>query len=209
MSTVADLELSIIRVACIFLFISFVFKFSLRRLNGFDALGLIVLLLASFNPMLKKYGSALLEMVFLGIVVGALAIKAGSNRRGTLFISGILVLSDAIVNYKQLIGPLEDLNDCLPIMVGTGIQAFLLALVAYALIETRSHKKDEEGEQEVRVWLIIVLGASVFASFFHMYTCQKESENSVLGGFFNFVRVIVVAIACVANGEDEMIPDEI
>ena len=207
MSTVADLELSTIRVAFVFLFISFVVKFALRRLNGFDALGLNVLLLAPFSPTLKKYGSDIVEIILLGIVVGALAMKAGSNRRGTLFISGILVFSDAIVNYKQLIGPLEDIDDCLPIMVGTAIQAFLLALVTYALVETGSHKMDEEGEQEMRLWLIIVLGVSVFSSFFHMYTCQKES--SVLGGFFSSVRVIVVAIACVANGEDEMVTDEI
>ena len=51
--------------------------------NGFDLLAVFVATVAVASPFLEDF-SFILEMVVIGVTIGALSYRAGANRRGLL-----------------------------------------------------------------------------------------------------------------------------
>ena len=109
-------------------------KISLKKLNGFDVLAVVVLASASVKSLINETGY-ILEIVVLGIVMATVTFNAGANRRGTLFVSGILVLSDAMVQYEDIVGELDDLDKCMPVKTGAAVQSLLLGIIFSRSVE--------------------------------------------------------------------------
>lgn len=199
-----------IRVGFGFVLLSFVFKLLLKRLNGFDVLALIVLAAGALTPLTGEAG-VLIEMVLFACGVAVLAASGGAGRRGVLFISAAILLSDVMVGYEHFVDRRADDPDaCTPVDVGAAAQALLFCFVCYATVHSDGGSyrpsSDEERENEMRAWLAAVIAVSTIRSAFAARECRSGKHE--WGEILTLLRVGVLAGVCVINGEDEMKRDE-
>ncbi|MBE35213.1 MAG: hypothetical protein CMI16_06620 [Opitutaceae bacterium] len=215
MAKLADLELAMVRVTAGFVLFFLCVKYFMRRLNGFDVLAFVVLGIASAKPYTGQTGFILDTVAFV-VVVAVVAMTAGANRRGTLFLSGLLLFSDAMVRHRQIVGQIEDMSPCTPTQIGAATQAVLFLTVGYALAGDddagsgfggRSSRPDEK-ESEMRAWLALLVGASAVGSVLAAYGCEDSNRDGTRS-LANTARVLTTAIVCFANGEDETEPNEL
>jgi hypothetical protein len=211
MATLADLELSMMQVTAGFVFLYVCLKYAIRRLNGFDVLALLVFGVASFRPYTKEKVGFILDTVFFVVVVALVAVAAGANRRGTMFLSGLLLFSDAMVRHREIVGEVEDVKSCTPIQLGAAAQALLFFTVGYVIVgeddrgSFRATSRAEEKESEMRAWLALLIGVSAAAAVFTGFHCdapKRDGANSLV----NTVRILTTGVVCLANGEDETEP---
>lgn len=210
MAKLSDLELAMIRVAAGFVLFFLCVKFFMRRLNGFDVLAFVVLGIASVRPYTGQAGFILDTVAFV-VVVAVVAMTSGANRRGTLFLSGLLLFSDAMVRHRQIVGEIEDLSPCTPTQIGAATQAVLFFTVGYALAGDddsgggfggRSFARRDDKENEMRAWLALLLGVSAGGAALAAYGCDDPNREGTRS-LANTIRVLAAAIVCFANGEDE------
>ena len=183
-------------------------KITQRKLNGFDALTVAILASANVKPYLHESGY-IVEIALIGIVMSALAHSAGASRRGMLFISGVFVVSDVLVDSTNLVGVIEGLEGCAASKIGATVQGSLLILVIYATAnaeEERGVCAEGAPHGEVQAWIAVILAFSALRSALVSFACNKE--NQVLPALANFGRTIILASACIANGADETVQDD-
>lgn len=199
-----------IRVGFGFVSATFILKLCLKRLNGFDVLALIVLAAGSSRPLTGEAG-VLVEMVLFACGVAVIAASGGAGRRGVLFISAAILLSDVMVGYEHFVDRRADDPDaCTPADVGAAAQALVFCFVCYATSQSEGGgyrpSSDDERENEMRAWLAAVIAVSTFRSMFAARECRsgKHDWSEIL----TLLRVGVLAGVCVINGEDEMKRDE-
>lgn len=202
-----------VRVSAGFVLFFLCVKLSMRRVNGFDVLSFVVLGIASAKPFTGRTGF-ILDTVSFVVVVAVVAMTSGANRRGTLFLSGLLLLSDAMVRHRQIVGEIEDLSPCTPTQIGAGTQIVLFFMVSYALAGDddsggggfggRSTRPDDK-ETEMRAWLALLLGVSAAGATLAAYGCEDPNREGTRS-LANTIRVLTAAIVCFANGEDETEP---
>lgn len=199
-----------IRVGFGFVSATFILKLCLKRLNGFDVLALIVLAAGSSRPLTGEAG-VLVEMVLFACGVAVIAASGGAGRRGVLFISAAILLSDVMVGYEHFVDRRADDPDaCTPADVGAAAQALVFCFVCYATSQSEGGgyrpSSDDERENEMRAWLAAVIAVSTFRSMFAARECRsgKHEWSEIL----TLLRVGVLAGVCVINGEDEMKRDE-
>ena len=200
-----------VRVATGFVLFFLCVKYFMRRLNGFDVLAFVVLGIASAKPYTGQAGFILDTVAFV-VVVAVVAMTAGANRRGTFFLSGLLLFSDAMVRHRQIVGEIEDMSPCTPTQIGAATQAVLFLTVGYALAGDddarggfgggRSSSRLDEKESEMRAWLALLVGASAVGSVLAAYGCDDPNRDGTRS-LANTARVLSTAIVCFANGEDE------
>jgi hypothetical protein len=191
-----------------FVFLSVGLKCWMRKMNGFDALAIAVLVTANLNPYLKQFGY-IVSISLTGIVVAALASGAGASRRGILFLSSVIIFSDVLAESSKIVGEIEGLENCAPEKIATVLQGTLLSMMLYASTaedNLRDCSSETELQMELKLWLCVIIGCSTARSFFATLTCDHESKVSV--ELTNFLRTILLVAACVANGADETVQDE-
>lgn len=204
--------MAMFRVAFGFVLVSFVVKLALKRLNGFDALGLVVLGGAVLKPFLGEVGYVS-ELVIISFSVAVIAASGGGSRRGVLFISATLLLTDVMVDYEHFIprraDDMHDEDACTPVDMAAAVQVLLFCFVSYAASVggngSHNQNMDDEREVEMRTWLAAIIAASAVRSMFVARECRGEHYSAVL---FNMFRVAVLAGGCVMYGEDELKSDE-
>jgi len=201
MATSGELRLLTVQMFGLFVFILTTFKLVLNRVNGFDALAVLVLAVSSTITYTGVYGY-IAESVVFGIVVAIFAMTGGANRRGMLFLAGTLILSEVLIKYKRILGELDDLDACTPIVFGSIIQACLFASMAYNFVNEHEASDGDKNEYEKRTWLTFILLVSSLSTAFKALACTHES-TSITSLYLDTFRVLVLAVACVANAEDE------
>lgn len=197
-----------VRVSAGFVLFFLCVKYLMRRLNGFDVLAFVVLGLASAKPYTGQIGFILDTIAFV-VVVSVVAMTSGANRRGTLFLSGLLLFSDAMVRHRQIVGEIDDLSPCTPTQIGAATQAVLFLMVGWALAGDddgggfggRSGRRDDK-ESEMRAWLALLLAVSAGGATLAAYGCDNPNREGTRS-LANTIRVLTAAIVCFANGEDE------
>lgn len=204
-----------VRVSAGFVLFFLCVKYLMRRLNGFDVLAFVVLGIASAKPYTGQAGFILDTVAFV-VVVSVVAMTSGANRRGTLFLSGLLLFSDAMVRHRQIVGEIEDMSPCTPTQLGAATQAVLFVMVGWALAGDddgrgggfggHSGRRDEK-ESEMRAWLALLLGVSAVGATLAAYGCDKPNREGTRS-LVNTARVLSTAIVCFANGEDETEPND-
>ena len=191
------------RSALLFVLFNVAVKISLRKLNGFDALSVSILVSANVKPFLHESGY-IVEIALIGIVMSALAHSAGASRKGMLFISGVFVVSDVLVESTHLVGEIEGLEECGASKIGATAQATLLMMVLYATLNTEEDQATPQSEMQS--WIALILASSALRSALVSYRC--ENKNQVLPDLASFARIIVLVSACTANGADETAQEE-
>ena len=170
----------------------------------------VVLGLVSAKPYMGQTGFILDTVAFV-VVVAVVAMTAGASRRGRLFLSGLLLFSDAMVRHRQIVGQIEDMSPCTPTQIGAATQAVLFLTVGYALASDDDARggfggggtsRRDEKESEMRAWLALLVGASAVGSVLAAYGCEDSNRDGT-GSLANTTRVLSTAIVCFANGEDE------
>ncbi|MFB1019655.1 MAG: hypothetical protein QMC37_05385 [Flavobacteriales bacterium] len=202
MSTFKELQNALLRTFLGFVVLLTLMKISLKKLNGFDVLAVVVLASASVKSLINETGY-ILEIVVLGIVMATVTFNAGANRRGTLFVSGILVLSDAMVQYEDIVGELDDLDKCMPVKTGAAVQSLLLGIILYGTLGEDSPSNSDQTEIEMKRWILTLVSVSVIRSLAVVQQCSTALDTPNLVESFSTLRVICLATVCIANGEDE------
>lgn len=203
MTSVADLEVALIRVGFGFVLLSFLLKLSLKKVNGFDVLSVLLLASASVENLLAEVGQAI-QVTLVSFTVAVIAKESGANRRGMLFISTLLLFSEVMIRYRHFLNDeIEDLDPCTPILVGASVQALLLAMLLYAFTgeEEGYGRKYTEEADELRTWLAVVLFTTAIRSFVTAYECDRGKGK--LADLLETLRVLTLVAVCVTNGEDE------
>jgi hypothetical protein len=205
MSTFKELQNALMRTFLGFVVLLTLMKISLKKLNGFDVLAVVVLASASVKSLINETGY-ILEIIVLGIVMATVTFNAGANRRGTLFVSGILVLSDAMVQYEDIVGELDDLDKCMPVKTGAAVQSLLLGIILYGTLGEDSDYRSVDSDQteiEMKRWILTLVSVSVIRSLAVVQQCSTALDTPNLVESFSTLRVICLATVCIANGEDE------
>jgi len=196
MTSFQDLEALIFRSALLFCATHSLLKFALKRFNGFDALALAVLACAVVRPFLAQYGY-IVQIALSGLVVAALAMRAGASRNGMLLLSNVVVFTDALAESERIVGDMDDVERCTPVVVAAVLQAALLALLTYAVYHTEA----EQQEAQLKMWVVVAVGASAARSATMSYDCHAVKRT--LSELASMIRTLVLVGACVANGADE------
>lgn len=204
MTKVSDLEVTLVRVGFGFVLLLFLVKLSMRKVNGFDVLSVVLLASASVESLLGTTGQAI-QITLFAFTMAVIAKESGANRRGMLFISTLLLFSEVMIKYRKFLkDDIEDLNPCTPILIGASVQALLLAMILYASAgedEGYGRKSTEEVAEELKVWLAVVLLTTTIHGFVAAYECDKGRGK--LADLFDTLRVPTLAAVCITNGEDE------
>lgn len=191
-----------------FVLLLLLLKLSMRKVNGFDVLSVLLLAVASVQNMIGRIAPLLQAIVFC-FAVAVLAKQSGANRKGMLFISIVLLFSEVLVQYKHfMLHDLEDIDPCTPIILGASVQAVILAMILYSFVgedDDYGRKTTEGVEDELRAWLSAILMVSTVRSCVEAYECDKGKGK--LTDMFNTLRILTIVAACVANGEDETISE--
>lgn len=204
MATVKDLRDVIFRAGLFFLVINTSIKFFGKVGNGFDVLAVLVVGVAVVSPFLKNDVSFILEMVIIGVTVGALSYRAGATRKGLLFLSAITIFSEAMVDSRTILGDLDDVDPCTPAEVGAAGHFFLLCAMSYATLGQEEHFKlseEEEEQKELQLWIVGIVAMNCGRAAVAAYVCPKQ--DGPLEVLVHTIRIILVATACVAQGADE------
>ena len=180
----------------------------LRKFNAFDAFAVLVLAHAVALPFL--HFGYIVENVLYGIVVAAMAFRAGAHRKATLFISSVIVLTDALADSQRIIGDMDNADKCDPVFVAVVSQCALFVLVAYAVFSGEDDEtflaEQHETEAQFKIWIVIVIGVCALRSSAIYYDCS--SVKGTLAQPAGMFRTVVLASACLANGEDETVEDD-
>jgi len=198
-----DLEAMLYRSALLFVGVNTVMKVGLRKFNGFDALAVLLLTSAVSQPFVRHFGY-IVEIALSGIVVALMALCAGSPRKATLFLSSIIVFTDALTWSEQIIGDMEDVDRCTPVNTAAAMQCAILVLLIYAVHATEEERyKPDGGDQEtqLKTWTIVVVGACAARSAAMSYDCVEAKQS--VSQIANMFKTVLLVSACVANGEDE------
>ena len=203
MATVKDLRDVVFRAGLLFLLINTSIKFYGRVGNGFDLLAVFVAAVAVASPFLKDF-SFILEMVVIGVAIGALSYRAGASRRGLLFLSAITIFSEAMVDSRAILGDLEDVDPCAPAKVGAAGHFLLLCMLSYVALGQEDHfrmSREEEEQKEMQLWILCVVLSNCARALATTYVCPKK--DTPLEVLAHTLRLILVVTACVAQGADE------
>ena len=152
----------------------------------------------------------IVEIVLYGIVVAAMAFRAGAHRKAALFISSVIVLTDALADSRRIIGDMDDADKCAPVFVAVVSQCALFVLVVYAVFSGEDDDvflaEQQETEAQFKIWIVIVIGVCALRSSAICYDCSSVKDT--LAQPAGMLRTVILASACVANGEDETIEDD-
>ena len=203
-----DLEATVYRAGLLFVGANAFLKIGLRKFNGFDALAVILLISAVSQPVLLHFGY-ILDIGLSGIVVATVAFSAGAPRKAMLFISSVIVFTESLTWSEKVVGEMDDIERCTPVNMAAIMQCCLLLLVGYAV-----HVSDDDGfktsdddqDAEMKLWVVIVLGACSARSVAMSYDCVEGKKN--VSQLMTMLKTIVLVSACVANGEDETVTEE-
>ncbi len=106
--------------------------------------------------------------------------NAGAHRRGTLFVSGIHVLSDAMVQYEDIVGELDDLDKCMPVKTGAAVQSLLLGIILYGTVGEDSNYRSVDSDQteiEMKRWILTLVSVSVIRSLAVVQQCSAALDT--------------------------------
>jgi hypothetical protein len=203
-----DLEATVYRAALLFVGANAFMKVGLRKFNGFDALAVILLISAVAQPFLMYFGY-ILEIALSGIVVATVAFSAGAPRKAMLFISSIIVFTESLTWSERMVGEMDDIERCTPVNMAAFMQCGLLLLVGYAVYVSNDDgfKLDDiDQDAEMKLWVVIVVAACTARSVAISCDCEQGKQNA--SQLMSMLKTIVLVSACVANGEDETVPEE-
>jgi uncharacterized membrane protein YsdA (DUF1294 family) len=208
MTQSSELELAMIRVAFGVAAFLLLIKIGMKRVNEFDVLGPLVLGVATCRPYLSTLG-AFTSVVALVTVVGAFGINARANRRGVLFISTTLLFSELMVDYQRFVdGDLDDVDACSPILVGAILEVLLFLVLGNTLVSDDDDdytSGSEDRAPEMRLWLVAILGIGAMRAVMLLHECGTSKTH--MSYFLYALRVLLMSVACVVNGEDDAVSD--
>lgn len=118
------------------------------------------------------------------------------------------MFTDAMVQYKNVVGELDDVGKCTPVTIGASVQALLLALVFYGIAgeeDDYRHRSDDAIQTEMKWWLVTLITVTVARSAVAARQCAHAS--GALLELFNALRVFTVVMVCVASGADETVSE--
>lgn len=183
----------------------FLEKIYFRRVNEFDCLAPILLLLTVTRPYLFDFGYAL-EIVAAAFVIAALAKRSGAGRKGTLFISTTFFFGDLMVKHRLILdGGIEDVDSCAMItfglvcLFGLGLSITYMAMI---FEEPQTETANSVAQSEARLWLVVVLIHSAVCAGVAAHTCDQLQMTQTFT-LLVLTRLAFLVISCIACGEHE------